>query len=310
MGESNQNSRQEQNFSAQEYRLMQELVQARLSQKQELEFESFDGYELPPRTQFSMLKKPAVSIKYGKITFNMACIRLFEGVQHIIPIVHKEKKRLAVVMCSEEESASVEWARKKADGTWVNKTITSLEFLENVFAVMNWNRSCRYKILGRIANSNSGLILLFDLEESIMFAPDKQEYKDPVTGEVKMRQAKYFPDEYKDHIGKSFSDYMEGRQMNLFEDFLGYQGDFSGESAPLENGQNKQGESAPVDENHLETPITVKEQEIAKQLGLESVSDEEICVSDKTIGVAPSAQSEWDHATQRELSEYLQEPEN
>jgi hypothetical protein len=27
-----------------------------------MEFEKFDGYELPPRTQFSMVKKPAVSI--------------------------------------------------------------------------------------------------------------------------------------------------------------------------------------------------------------------------------------------------------
>jgi hypothetical protein len=69
-------------------------------------------------------------------------------------------------------------------------------------------------------------------------------------------------------------------------------------------------ERASVDENHLETPITVKEQEIAKQLGVERVSDEDICVSDKTIGVATSVQSEWDHATQRELSEYLQETEN
>ena len=32
--------------------------------------------ELPPRTQFSMLNKPAVSIKYGVMKFNMACIAI------------------------------------------------------------------------------------------------------------------------------------------------------------------------------------------------------------------------------------------
>ena len=40
--------------------------------KEELEYEKFDGYELPPRTQFSMLNKPAVSIKYSVMKFNMA----------------------------------------------------------------------------------------------------------------------------------------------------------------------------------------------------------------------------------------------
>ena len=59
--------------------VIRELAQIRKEHKRELEYEKFDGYELPPRTQFSMLNKPAVSIKYGVMKFNMACIRLFEG---------------------------------------------------------------------------------------------------------------------------------------------------------------------------------------------------------------------------------------
>ena len=112
-----------------EQALIQELIKTKQEQKQELEFESFEGYELPPRTQFSMLKKPAVSIKYGKMTFNMACIRLFEGIQYILPLVNIAKKRLAVAMCVEEESASVEWARFKKNEVWVNKDITSVDFI-------------------------------------------------------------------------------------------------------------------------------------------------------------------------------------
>ena len=80
-------------------------------------------------------------------------------------------------MCPEEDSASVEWARQK-DENWVNKDITSLEFVENIFRLMNWNRECRYKVLGRVANSDQGLCMLFDLEEAIMFTPKPQEYTD------------------------------------------------------------------------------------------------------------------------------------
>ena len=79
----------------------------------------------------------------------MACIRLFEGIKYVLPILHPNKKRLALIMCPEEDSASVEWARQK-DENWVNKDITSLEFVENIFKIMSWNRECRYKILGRV----------------------------------------------------------------------------------------------------------------------------------------------------------------
>lgn len=112
--------------------------------------------------------------------------------------------------------------------------VTSLEFVENIFKIMSWNRECRYKILGRVANSDQGLCMLFDLEEAIMFTPKPQEYTDPVTGETKKKQIKFFPDVYKDRIGKSYNDYISGHQMNLFEDFIGYQG-----SAVLDEPEQK-----------------------------------------------------------------------
>ena len=82
---------------------------------------------------------------------------------------------------------------------------------------------CRYKVLGRVANSDQGLCMLFDLEEAIMFTPKPQEYADPLTGEMKKKQMKFFPDTYRNRIGKSYNDYIADHQMNMFEDFIGYQ---------------------------------------------------------------------------------------
>lgn len=211
----------EQGYSAKETKLIQELVKARLEQKAELQHESLDGYELPPRTQFSMLKKPALTMKHGRMKFNMACIHLFEGVQYILPIINRQKKRIAVVTCQEEESDSVEWARLK-QGAWVNKDITSIEVLEKIFAFMGWDRLCRYKAMGRVATSDSGLILVFELEEAIMFAAKPIEYEDPETGKIRKKDIKYYPDKYKDHIGRSYNDYAALRQTSLFEDLNDY----------------------------------------------------------------------------------------
>ena len=228
-----------QSYNAKDEELIHQLINSRLEQKAQMEYEDLEGYEIPPRTQFSMLKKPAVTVRYKQFTFNTAAVRLFEGVQHVLTILNPKKKRLAVVPCSQEESASVEWARQK-DEKWISKTITSLEFVEKIFALMNWDRNCRYKILGRVANSSDGLILLFDLEEAIFYAATPTEYVDRETGEIKKRRAVYYPDEYKGRIGKSYNDYVEARQLSIFEDLEGYVGQTYGDALPSDNNPNEQ----------------------------------------------------------------------
>ena len=57
-----------------------------------------------------------------------------------------------------------------------------------------------------------------------MFDPNFVEYKDETTGETKKRRIIYYPDHYKDRIGKSYNDYIASQQMNIFDhldDFVG-----------------------------------------------------------------------------------------
>lgn len=237
-----------QSYTAREQELIQQLVQARLEQKSELGYEDLDSYELPPRTQFSMLNKPALTFKHRQMTFNMAAVRLFKGVQYILPFTSSSKKRVAVVTCTEEESESVEWARYNAKGAWVNKTITSDEYVSKIFKLMNWDPNGRYKVMGRVANSERGLILVFDLTEAILFtAPE--EYVDKKTGEVKKRQIKYYPDEYKDRIGKTYRDYVEKYQMSFFEPLSGYGEE---ESPPSSTQEATPQVSVGIEEGHHE----------------------------------------------------------
>lgn len=221
------NGAKEQSYNYSDQELIRQLVKSRMAQNQELEYENLDGYVLPPRTQFSMLKKPAVSIKYGRMTFNMASVRLFAGVEYILPLIHPDKRKLTVVMCPEEQSASVAWARRRQkDNEWVNRDITSEDFIHNVYKLMGWKLSCRYKVLGHVANSREGLVLVFELDEAIMFASRPVEFVNEETGEIKKKQVRYYPDAYKDCIGKSYNDYVEARQMNIFE----YLGEYTGQS--------------------------------------------------------------------------------
>lgn len=207
-------------FSEKEFLLIQELVKTKLEQGSQMEFEQFEGYDVPPGTYFSMLKKPAASIKYGQIGFSMSCIRLFEGVEYILPMLNPKEKRLLVVMCKEEESSSVAWARIK-DDRWVNKIVTSPDFVEDIFKIMeNWDRKARYKVIGQTVMTDRGLGLRFEFKEALLVQPE--EYIDPKTGETKKRRIKYYPDQYKERYGKTYSDYMASHPTQDYEPFDDY----------------------------------------------------------------------------------------
>ena len=230
------------NFNDQE--IIRQLIKSRMSQGQQLEVEDLSGYELPPRSQFSMLSKPAVTFKYGQMTFSMASVRLFEACSFVLTPVHRGKKRMSVVPCAEEEASSLQWSRKRqSDGMVVNRGITSREFIAKIYRMMGWNVNCRYKVMGRLAIGKpyNVPILVFELEEAIMFDSKPVEIVNEETGEVKKQQVMYYPDMYKDCIGKSYTDYVEGRQMTMFE----YLDEYTGKSytdLPDEEPQEKKTE--------------------------------------------------------------------
>ena len=208
-------------YTPKEQELIRQLVKERLGKKNAIEFESLDDYVVPPKMFFSMIKKPAVSIRANRLEFSMAAIRLFEGVQHVLPMLSDKKKRMVVAICAEEEISSIEWARLKKD-KWVNRSISCPEYVQGIYDMMNWNKECRYKVYGRLANSERGLVLVFDLTSAVMFDPLPEEYFDKRTGKMKKRINKYYPDEIRMKLGRSYSDYEALQQRSSFESLSGY----------------------------------------------------------------------------------------
>ena len=208
-------------YSSKEQKLIHQLVQERLGKQNEIGYESLDDYVVPPKMFFSMIKKPAVSIRPNRMEFSMSSIRLFEGVQHILPMLSENRQRMVVAICAEEELSSVEWARLKKD-KWVNRSITCPEFVAGIYKMVNWRMECRYKVCGRLANSERGLVLVFDLASAVMFDPLPEEYFDKRTGKMKKRTIKYYPDEIRMKLGRSYSDYMASQQKSGFEPLGGY----------------------------------------------------------------------------------------
>lgn len=224
-------------YSPKEQELIHQLVQERLGRKSKLEYETLDDYVVPPKMFFSMLKKPAVSIRPNRLEFSMSSIRLFEGVQYVLPMTSERKKRMVIAICAEEEISSIEWARQK-NGKWVNRSITCPEYTDRLYKMMEWNSECRYKAYGHLSNSERGLVIVFDLDTAVMFDPLPEEYFDKRTGKMKKRINKYYPDEIRMKLGRSYSDYVAMQQRSGFESLSGYT-DTSGADIPASTSDEK-----------------------------------------------------------------------
>lgn len=219
-----QNQKEQIELTENENTILQEQVKKPLSDNDGIQFESLTDYELPPRTQFAVQNKPAVTLRGNKMQFSMSAVRLFKDCRYIIPMINPKTKRLSIIPCTEEEGATVEWSRIQAKtGKFQSKQITSEEFFRKIFEFMGWRQDCRYKIIGRLALSEHGKILVFDLEEAIMHAPKKQQVVDPISGKIKMKEMKYYPERYKTCFGRTYSDYIATKEQDDFEHIGGYE---------------------------------------------------------------------------------------
>lgn len=138
---------------------------------------------------------------------------------------------LCVVLYRDRNGKTISRAFLNDLDTLPNRSISCPEYVQSIYKMMNWNKECRYKIYGRLANSERGLVLVFDLASAVMFDPLPEEYFDKHTGKMKKRIVKYYPDEIRMKLGRSYSDYEALQQRSSFESLSGYM-DTSGGAVP------------------------------------------------------------------------------
>lgn len=124
---------------------------------------SYDGYQIVRREMFAHLREPAVTIRSDSITFNTACIEGLEDAVYIHVMISDEEKRLVIRKCEENDMDSVRWCIAKPDKRR-SRTIKG-RFSEVVYAMMNWSKGCRYKILGHKITHKGDTLYVFELKK-------------------------------------------------------------------------------------------------------------------------------------------------
>ena len=131
----------------------------------EYEVDRFDfgGYEVVRREFFSKANCPAVTIKYGKVNFNVRAIRKLDECSHIQILINFDKKRMIAKPCDEDDKDSLQWSRIDKRGKVVPREITGKMFTAQLFKDMNWHLECTFKMLGTLITCKGEKIFVFDL---------------------------------------------------------------------------------------------------------------------------------------------------
>ena len=117
---------------------------------------------------FANLRDPAVTIRDGNITFNTACINGLEDVVYVKLMMDEEQGFLSVKGCDENEKEALRWCVAKPDKRKSRK-MRCPDFTDYLYALMGWDKKCRYKILGYQITFDGEVYYVFDLNVKKVF---------------------------------------------------------------------------------------------------------------------------------------------
>ena len=149
---------------------------------------SYDGYKIIRKELFAHLRDPAIVIRKDSIAFNTACINSLDGVVHIHVMFNEDLKRIVVRGCSADEKDALRWCIAK-EGVRKTRRMNCKPFAEYVYEQLNWDKSCRYKILGYRIEYQGETLYVFDLTVPETFEDRKRPRRKGLTsGEAQNQQ--------------------------------------------------------------------------------------------------------------------------
>lgn len=172
--------------------------------EKEVESINLDGFQVVRRENFAKIQCPALTIKYGKIYFNLKAIRKLDEATHIQILINKEEKKLIVRASEESSKEALKWSYYDKNGKLYKKDIGARGFTAKLFRDMGWDPACTVKCLGTLIKCKDEKIFLFELDNNEMYmnlsVPD-------ANNENKKIRVAYEPKQWEHNYGKPVTEY-------------------------------------------------------------------------------------------------------
>lgn len=173
---------------------------------------TYDGYQVVRGEFFSHLYEPCITFNNFKVYMNAACIRRLPETDYVQILINQEKKKLAVRPCSEESKDSFRWCSNTAKRT--PRHVTCRVFYGKITELMGWNPDYRYRLVGKLIQSNGQLLFIFDLTAPEIFTRTPEDGKQPHSSRKPV-----YPAEWKHQFGVPVEEHRKSLQIDIFDGY-------------------------------------------------------------------------------------------
>lgn len=174
---------------------------------------SYEGYQVVRGEFLSRANMPAICFDGARVSVNSSCLRRMSDVRCIQFLVNQAERKLALRPCGEEDKDSFRWCSYK-DGKKIPRKIVCRIFSSMLTELMGWSSEKRYKIMGIVVKTNSGSLILFDLNNYETF--DRKAGRDDAKA---TERNSHFPEEWGDSFGLTAEEHEKSIRINLFDDY-------------------------------------------------------------------------------------------
>jgi len=110
--------------------------------------------------------KAKITFAIDSVTFNMSCVNLFPGHQHIVINIDEANQRIIVEPCNSYDQDSLKFALMKKGRNNPRKCATRA-FCGMLYNMMGWNRAARYRSMAIYQELGGKQIIVFNLDECL-----------------------------------------------------------------------------------------------------------------------------------------------
>ena len=173
---------------------------------------SYDDFQVVRGEFFAHVFEPSITFAGSKVYVNTACIKKMPETDYIQILINKEKKKLVVRPCREDERDSFRWCSATSKRT--PKQVTCRPFFAMLCEEMEWDSSYRYKFLGKMIRSNGESLFLFDLSAPEIYLREVTD-----DGKIKNNRKPTFPEQWQNQFGVPASQHAASTKLNVFDGY-------------------------------------------------------------------------------------------
>lgn len=157
-------------------------------------------------------RKPKITIGIKTVTFNMACVNLFPGCQHITINIDKKKRRLYIEPTVEYDETSLKFANFK-NGRNVPRISTAEYFCPYLFNHMEWDPAAKYRVLMIYREFDDKKVMIFNLNDAKEV--HSQVIEETEDGKKKRKATVFLPGGWQGTFGYRNDELAEKRRLDF-----------------------------------------------------------------------------------------------